>query len=506
MSADKPNVIIIFSDQHRPDWMGCSGDPGSRLVRTPNLDALASRGVLFNAAYCNAPLCGPSRMSFMTGRHPWRNGVYINEDPLPTNVPTIAHAMGLAGYETVMCGRMHFDGWDQRHGFDRRLVGDVTPILAGGPRTNYGVLEGSSSNTLKAVTLAGPGDSPVLQYDEHATQAFERYCSERQAGNDDKPAFVVVGWYGPHHPFTAPPDLYENARRRLVQACDQAVPPDRDPVHPWVANHLKFIKTGSTDEERLAMVRANYAAMIDRMDALIGRVLSAAEKLQGSTLIIYVSDHGEMAGDRMMIAKCCFFEPSVRVPMIFAPLGNGPLPCRIAAGGVSKFPVSLLDVLPTLTGLVNATPLPLYDGADLRPLLENPDGGGNARTWNDRAVFSELTLLANPPIRMVRQGRYKYTYCHGYNRHFLYDLETDGLEQDNLAGDARFADIENRLKALVFTDWNPEKVRADADEKAAIRKYVMQWARSHGTAALELWNPQKPVYEFGGIGEPLSYL
>lgn len=118
----QPNILIFLSDQHRHDWMGCAG---CDFVDTPNMDRLARSGVRFSNASCNAPLCGPSRMSLLTGRFSHRLGVYINEHTLDANTPTLAHVAARAGYETTLCGRMHFMGPDQRHGYQSRLVGDI---------------------------------------------------------------------------------------------------------------------------------------------------------------------------------------------------------------------------------------------------------------------------------------------------------------------------------------------------------------------------------------------
>src|SRR6188474_2327720 len=115
-----PNLLVIMADQHSPHVLGCAGDP---VVRTPHLDALAARGVRFQNAYCAFPLCAPSRASFMTGQTPTALRVWSNGCTLASDIPTFAHSLGAAGYETVLCGRMHFNGPDQRHGFHQRLVG-----------------------------------------------------------------------------------------------------------------------------------------------------------------------------------------------------------------------------------------------------------------------------------------------------------------------------------------------------------------------------------------------
>jgi choline-sulfatase len=499
MPSDQPNIILICSDQHRHDWLGCAGSP---QVETPHLDALAARGVRFTDAYCNAPLCGPSRMSFLTGRHPYRNGVYINEHTLSSDVPTIAHTLGRAGYETTLCGRMHFMGLDQRHGYQRRLVGDICRCYGGGPQVDYGALAGSASNTLKAVTLAGPGDSPVLQYDEDVTQAFERLARERAETATKSPLFCTLGWCGPHHPFTAPQELYEKAAARLRECGDVALPRYPELRHPWLQQALDRQKIDPTDEQ-IFEVRANYAAMIDLMDQRIGRVLRAAGQLPGETIIVYTSDHGEMAGDRALFGKCTFYESSVKVPFIVAPLGGSM--AGIASGEVVDAPVSLLDFLPTLAAMGAAPAAPLTDGDDLAPLIAEPEVA-DEDTWQQRPVLSELELLRLPPVRMIRKGPHKLVYFHSYETPMLFDLAEDPDENNDLGNDPAYAAVRDALLRELLADWDPEQVTASVTRAMDDLDYQAAWGREVGMGPLEVWEPGDPVYEFAATGVALSRL
>ena len=133
--SDQPNFLVIMSDQHNRRYMGCAGDP---IVRTPHLDALAERGVLFENTYCASPLCVPSRMTFLTGRHSSDIEVWSNACFLRSDVPTFAHGLGMAGYETVLGGRMHFVGPDQRHGFEKRIIRGCFRSISGRPRSRSG--------------------------------------------------------------------------------------------------------------------------------------------------------------------------------------------------------------------------------------------------------------------------------------------------------------------------------------------------------------------------------
>ena len=160
-TAAQPNILLIMSDQHSPHVVGCYGDT---VVRTPNIDALAARGVAFDNAYTNYPLCCPARMSFMSGREPYELQGWHNGFVLPSGTPTWAHALGNAGYETLLCGRMHFNGPDQRHGFQRRIFPEV-----GGNST--GELGGTNRFGRLSMEKSGPGKNHFLLYDQECTDA-----------------------------------------------------------------------------------------------------------------------------------------------------------------------------------------------------------------------------------------------------------------------------------------------------------------------------------------------
>ncbi len=477
----QPNIVLIVSDQHRADWLGCAGN---RVVRTPNLDALAAGGVRFTDAYCTAPLCVPSRMSMLAGRQPHRTGVLANGDSLPSGVPTLAHALALAGYETVLCGRMHFVGADQRHGYERRLVGDITPSYPGGPQTDYGALAGTAGQGRRSIETAGPGDSPVQRYDEAVVRASERFLHEWGAGPADHPLFLTIGLYGPHHPFVAPPEHYEAAQAALL-AGDAVLPRDPEPRHPWVADWFRRLDADGITVEETRRVRAAYAGLVGRLDELVGRLIAAARTLPGDTLLVYLSDHGEMAGDRGMFWKQSFFEGAVRVPLIVHPLAGEF--SGIARGSEVRVPVSLVDLAPTLASLGGASPLPAPDGADLAPLLRAPDNAAPSGGWEERPVFAEL-VVAGAPVRMIRRGRYKLIYYHGYPSPQLFDLATDPHEQRDLSRSDEHAAVRVALADQLLADWHPDEIARRARDLAADHRYLTRWGGDVGMGPLDLWS------------------
>lgn len=171
---ERPNILLIMSDEHDPAVSGCYGHP---LVQTPHLDRLAGQGVLFENAYCNSPMCVPSRMSFLTGRFASDVNVFDNGSPLASEVPTFAHYLEASGYETVLCGRMHMVGPDRLHGFGRRLYDDMTAWMGLEQKPNRTPDARRSSNS--HVTECGPGPARWLAYDRTVADLSERFLQAR---------------------------------------------------------------------------------------------------------------------------------------------------------------------------------------------------------------------------------------------------------------------------------------------------------------------------------------
>ena len=178
----RPNILVLMSDQHSKRQLGCYGDS---LVRTPNLDRLASEGMLFENAYCPSPVCVPSRMSFMTGRTPSGNRVWTNQNVLHSGIPTWAHALGIAGYETALIGRMHFVGPDQRHGFERRPLGEYMAVHPGAPMQGEPIFQAIPTDTTSqhrvSVEMAGVGLTSYNAFDDMVTNALVEYLEEKSS-------------------------------------------------------------------------------------------------------------------------------------------------------------------------------------------------------------------------------------------------------------------------------------------------------------------------------------
>lgn len=210
--------------------MGCAGDP---IIQTPHLDALASRGVRFDTAYCPYPMCCPSRMAFMTAREPHEIGVYGNAQELRSDIPTFAHAAEASGYDAILAGRMHFVGQDQRHGFRQRIIGDCSPT--GWIQHSYrlGHVLGDLTDTpgldVRGVQKSGPGHTGYMSYDEKVTQTTCDWLENRAQSPETDPFFMVVGYVTPHCPFVCYEDDFNYYASKI--SIDD-LPDDAPPLHP----------------------------------------------------------------------------------------------------------------------------------------------------------------------------------------------------------------------------------------------------------------------------------
>ena len=200
----RPNLLYIHSDQHTPFVTGCYGDS---LVQTPNLDKLARRGAIFDNAYCCSPICVPSRMSMLTGQHPYQNQVWTNQHILDSAIPTFAHALGAVGYRSVLAGRMHVRGPDQLHGYSDRLVGDHVPNHLGGQHAAMGILRGTETPIRKTLQTSGPGQVAYQVHDEEKTAAAIDFLNQqgvkKRASEIREPFSLSIGFMLPHPPLCA---------------------------------------------------------------------------------------------------------------------------------------------------------------------------------------------------------------------------------------------------------------------------------------------------------------
>lgn len=469
-----PHIVFILSDQHNADVIGAARNPH---IRTPSLDRLYASGMAFENCYCASPLCVPSRAALLSGRMPSATGVYNNMQALRSDEPTFVHALALAGYETTLVGRMHFNGPDQRHGYMNRLVGDITPSAPGrGLRERqYGDLLGTQGQSRIAIEKAGGGNSAVLQFDRAVTDAAVAHLAARET---EAPIFLTVGYYGPHCPFVAPPELFQHYLD-VLPSPDVPTEAERCELHPairqWIANRA----VGDVTAAELQRVRAAYFGMVEYLDGLIGEVLAAVERHLGTdnVLIVYASDHGESLGAHGLFWKSNFYEESARVPLVFSWRGT------IPAGKVTRAATSLLDLAPTLISVAGGAALPAVDGKDLSQALRSGE-----LAEDGRAVISELAdIKGDSPSAMIRQGRWKLVQHHGYEHVQLFDLYADPDETTDLGRDSRYSSERLKLLSTLGEYWDGDRVKsasALAEKNGAV---LREFARKTQLAGSDEW-------------------
>jgi choline-sulfatase len=468
-----PNIVLLMADQLTPFALPYHGHP---IVRTPALSRLAAEGVVFDAAYCNFPICAPSRFSMLSGRLPHAIGAFDNASEFPSEIPTMAHYLRAAGYRTILAGKMHFVGPDQLHGYEERLTTDIYPAdFLWVPDWSRGPQHRPTGVGMGHVVDAGPCVRNMqMDYDEEVAHvAVQKIYDLARAG--PAPFFLTVSFTHPHPPFVAPQaqwDAYEG-----VEIDEPAVPEipydDLDPHSQWLyIAHGQDRHTVTRDHVRRA--RRAYYAMVTYVDRKIGEVLDALEctGLARDAVIVFCADHGEMLGERGMWYKQTFYEPSVRVPLVVRAPG-------IAAGRRSEV-CSLVDLLPTFidiasSGAARVDPVDALAGRSLLPILE-----GGASDWPDEAVAEYSSEGVVAPSRMVRRGRYKYIFTRGLAP-LLFDVEADPRELLDLAGRSDLADIERELCERVLSDWDPDAIDARIRASQRRRLFLRELGIKSGT-------------------------
>jgi choline-sulfatase len=482
-----PNILVIMTDQHSKHFLGCYGND---LVRTPHLDRLASEGMRFDSAYCPSPLCVPSRMSFMTGRYPSNNRVWRNQGILNSAITTWAHALGCSDYETSLIGRMHFMGPDQRHGFENRPIGEYGAGWPGVPRKcavpiRSPYYHGGSGQTRTAVTEAGRGTTTYQYMDEQIIPAACRYLEEH-VGDRQRPFAAVVGLVLPHCPYIAPKELFDDYFKRVdVPEVESNLPQTIKRFQ-----RLRKIEKPLT-EHQIRVARAAYYGLCEHVDHLIGQLLATLDEtnLARDTLVIYTSDHGEMAGEHACWWKSNYYEGSAGVPLIARWPGVTP------AGTVSSAVCNLIDLAPTFAEVAGAPEPPGTDGRSLLPVFK----GHLPADWPNE-TFSELCACKEGryyPSRMIRSGKWKLWYYDDEDNlpPALFDLEADPGETNDLGQDSAMAETRERLMKRLLEGWSPDIVREGTKQNQEDYAALAQWGRTTQPPCPDMMEVPPPSYE-----------
>jgi choline-sulfatase len=421
---------------------------------------------MFDSAYCCDPLCSPSRASLLTGLYVHNHQAYLNRTPWSFKHKTIAHHLGRAGYMTALIGKMHFVD-AQTHGFDYKIdfndwyqfLGPKTKLVAEeilGPNSGSGLpqiddLWRDFGNPWTGVIGRDDREGPVsigrpsaLAEEDHfesvVTRESIRFIKEH---GDEQPFFLISSFLKPHAPFTPALEyagMYDSAAMQLPATWGKV---DLDSVPKYVRSRIKHYSFMPEvhDPERARWHMAMYYACLSQMDANVGKILSALEQanLKRDTIILYLSDHGEMLGGHGLWEKNLFYEDSVCVPLMFA------LPNAMSAGKRCASPVSLAQVVPTLLDLCGL-PIPAgLDGKSMVPSLRDP----SRRV--DQDILSEMNLGSRGSGFMLRSEDFKYCFS-PHDEDELYDLKNDPLEMRNLARlqeyQKRKEELKGRLAAI----------------------------------------------------------
>ena len=441
-SAAKPNVLFIAVDDMNCD-LACFGD---KVVQSPNIDRLAARGVKFDHTYCQFPLCSPSRSSLMTGLRPDTTRVfnlsYHFRTGLP-NVVTIPQLFMRNGYYAVRVGKIYHYGNPGdigTSGLDDPASWNEFYNPAGRDKT---VLE---TDVMNYTPTRGLGSAMAFLSDkagrdeDHTDGKVATQAIELLEKHKDGPFFLAVGFYKPHTPYIAPKKYFDLYPLDKITVPEMPAGYAKTVPAAALASTKPWPNFGVTLPQARETKQAYYAA-ISFVDAQIGRVLDAVDRLNlaNNTVIIFWSDHGYSVGTHGLWMKQSCYEDSARVPMIIAAPGVKP--------GVSSRLVEFIDIYPTLADLAGLSLASKLPGASLRPLLAKPDA-----EWN-RYAYTQVQR-GDFPGHSVRTPRWRYTeWDDGKQGVELYDEDKDPGEMHNLADDTKYAATIAELKALVKSNW-----------------------------------------------------
>lgn len=475
----RPNILFIMADQMAAPILPLHD--AASPIKLPNLMQLASEGVVFDSAYCNSPLCAPSRFTLVSGQLPSKIGAYDNAADFPGDVPTYAHYLRRMGYRTALAGKMHFCGPDQLHGYEERLTSDIYPADYGWA-VNWDEPEERLSwyHNMSSVLQAGPCvRTNQLDFDEEVVFKAQQYMYDHVRAGSNQPFCLTVSMTHPHDPYTIPEEfwnLYEGVDIPLPsQTIDQA---EQDP-HSQRLLRVIDLWDKPLPEHKIKDARRAYFGACSYIDSNIGKLLKTLKdcNLAEDTIIVFSGDHGDMLGERGLWFKMHWFEMAARVPLLVH------APKRFAAHRVSQS-VSTMDLLPTLVELAGGTleaGLPL----DGRSLLGHLDGSGG----HDEVIGEYMAEGTTSPLMMIRRGTYKFIYSE-LDPLLLFDLSQDPQERENLAASPDHQALLSSLIDEAKARWDIPAIHQATLASQRRRRFVAD-ALTHGK--LKSWDHQPMV-------------
>jgi len=463
----KQNILILMVDQLNGTLFP---DGPANWLHAPNLKKLASKSIRFENCYTASPLCAPGRASFMSGQLPSITGVYDNAAEFPSDLPTYAHHLRGAGYQTALAGKMHFVGPDQLHGFEERLTTDIYPADFGwtpdyrkpGERIDWWY------HNMGSVTGAGVAEiSNQMEYDDEVAYEAVRKIYDLARGHDERPWCLTVSFTHPHDPYLARRKYWD-----LYEDCDQLLPSVGAMPYELHDPHSKRIfdandwRSYNITEAHIRSARRAYFANISYLDDKIGEVLDTLRRTNQEAIILFVSDHGDMLGERGLWFKMTFFEGSARVPLMISAPGIKPR-CEAT-------PVSTIDVCPTLCDLAGVSMesiKPWTQGESLIPI-----SSGVMRTSPVAMEYAAEASYA--PLVSLRSGKFKYNRCK-LDPEQLFDLENDPSEMNNLVGQPEYEETLSEFQKMADQKWDLDRFDEEVRRSQA-RRWVVYDALRNG--------------------------
>jgi arylsulfatase A-like enzyme len=480
----KSNLLFLFTDEQRQDTMLAYGN---RQIRTPNLDKLAKQGVVFRRAYVSQPVCTPSRATIMTGLYPHTSGCTSNNVPLDEKVPTIAELFSDRSYRFAYLGKWHLgDEIFAQHGFDHWVS------IEDGYRRYYRPQRDRMQNCTHYHWLKERGFEPDVHDGEFS--AFSRgksaslpakfskpaFLAERTSQfireNADRPFAAYVNFLEPHMPFTGPyNNLYDPEKVTLPPNFNAPPHPDEPMRCRLMREHFRSQGFGGHDlsvESGWRRLIANYWGLVTLVDEAVGRILSTLGEcgLEGRTIVVFTSDHGDMMGSHRLLTKTVMFEEAVKVPLIMR------IPQLRRAPRWVDCPVSQVDLAPTLLDLMGQ-PIPeSLEGYSLRPLLERAGAPREDHVfieWNGRdanELLSEVGQKAQAEVGKISGSRtrgvispdgWKLNLSEADKCEF-YHLPRDPGETENLFYSGRYKRVIAQLRDRI------KRWQARTGDKAAV--------------------------------------
>lgn len=445
----KPNILLIMSDEHNQRVSGCYGD---KLVKTPNIDSLAERGVTFDSHYCNSPLCVPSRASFTAGKYASRVDVWGLSSELPSaDIPSLPRVMNAAGYESYLCGKMHYEE-DRRYGFTQ-VGGDFNhyPKNGRGKRQTPDQIRAHNPVSNRFQQFHVGSDSSTIRHDTRVTAGAVDFLSKRQ---EAKPFFLLVGYLAPHFPLVVPEAFYAPYKDKIAVLDVPAAFLETLPTN----QKLERTFFGETDvpAATVKLGRELYYGLTTWVDNEIGKVLAALRanpQIAENTVIIYTTDHGENMAEHGLWWKGCMYDQAARVPLIIS------WPERWKGGQRRALTSGHLDLVKTVADIGGGETPGDWNGDSLVPWLDDAN-----HRWKDFACSEYYAQFIAHGFAMARTGKWKYVY-HGQPaadmpaERQLFDMQADPQELRNLAADSQHRDLIENLHARLV-----KEVGGDVDE------------------------------------------